>query len=42
VLCPVLVAQDEEASHLQAALTAAEAGRGGTVLLTGPLPAHRA
>ena len=35
VLCPVLVGRDEEASHLQAALAAAEAGHGGTVLLTG-------
>ena len=35
VLCPVLVGRDEEARHLQAALAAAQAGRGGTVLLTG-------
>jgi hypothetical protein len=35
VLCPVLVGRDEETGHLQAALAAAEAGHGGTVLLTG-------
>ena len=35
VLCPVLVGRDEEARHLQAALAAAQAGRGGTILLTG-------
>ena len=35
VLCPVLVGRDEETGHLQAALTAAQAGHGGTVLLTG-------
>ncbi len=35
VLCPVLVGRDEEARHLQAALAAAEAGRGGTALVTG-------
>ena len=35
VLCPVLVGRDEEIRHLQAALAAAEAGRGGTVLITG-------
>ena len=31
----MLVGRDEEARHLQAALAAAQAGRGGTVLLTG-------
>ena len=35
VLCPVLVGRDEETGHLQAALAAAQAGHGGTVLLTG-------
>ena len=35
VLCPELVGREEEARHLQAALAAAEAGRGGTVLVTG-------
>jgi AAA ATPase-like protein len=35
VLCPVLVGRDEETGHLQAALASAEAGHGGTVLLTG-------
>jgi len=35
VLCPVLVGRDEETGHLQAALAAAEAGHGCTVLLTG-------
>jgi DNA-binding CsgD family transcriptional regulator len=35
VLCPVLVARDDETRHLQAALASAEAGRGGTVLITG-------
>jgi AAA ATPase domain len=35
VLCPVLVGRDEEARLLLAALAAAEAGRGGTVLVTG-------
>ncbi len=35
VLCPVLVGRDEEARRLRAALTAAQAGRGGTVLLVG-------
>jgi DNA-binding CsgD family transcriptional regulator len=35
VLCPVLVGRDEEARRLQAALVAAEAGRGGAVFLTG-------
>jgi DNA-binding CsgD family transcriptional regulator len=35
VLCPVLVGRDKETGHLQAALAAAEAGHGGTVLLTG-------
>jgi DNA-binding CsgD family transcriptional regulator len=35
VLCPVLVGRDEEARLVQAALAAAEAGRGGTVLVTG-------
>jgi DNA-binding CsgD family transcriptional regulator len=35
VLCPVLVGRDEEARRLRAALAAAEAGRGGTVLLAG-------
>ena len=35
VLCPVLVGRDGENRHLQAALAAAEAGRGGTVFLTG-------
>jgi DNA-binding CsgD family transcriptional regulator len=35
VLCPELVGRDEEARHLQAALAAAAAGRGGTVLVTG-------
>ena len=35
VLCPVLVGRDDETGHLQAALAAAAAGHGGTVLLTG-------
>ncbi|MGB6580019.1 MAG: ATP-binding protein [Streptosporangiaceae bacterium] len=35
VLCPVLVGRDEEARQLRAALTAAEAGRGSAVFLTG-------
>ncbi len=35
MLCPVLVGRDEETRHLQAALAAAQAGQGGTVLLTG-------
>ena len=35
VLCPVLVGRDEEARRLQAALAAAEAGRGSAVLVTG-------
>jgi DNA-binding CsgD family transcriptional regulator len=35
VLCPVLVARDDETSQLQAALVRAEAGRGGVVFLTG-------
>ena len=35
VLCPVLVARDDETRHLQAALVRAEAGRGGAVFLTG-------
>ena len=35
VLCPVLVGRDEEARQLQAALAAAEAGRGGAVFLVG-------
>ena len=35
VLCPVLVGREEETGHLQAALAAAQAGQGGTVLLTG-------
>jgi len=35
VLCPVLVARDNETSHLQAALVKAEAGQGGAVFLTG-------
>jgi DNA-binding CsgD family transcriptional regulator len=34
-LCPVLVGRDGETRRLQAALAAAEAGRGGTVFLTG-------
>ncbi len=35
MLCPVLVGRDEEARQLQAALAAAEAGRGGAVFLVG-------
>ena len=35
VLCPVLVGRDEETARLRAALAAAQAGRGGTVLVTG-------
>ncbi|HEY2284215.1 MAG TPA: ATP-binding protein, partial [Streptosporangiaceae bacterium] len=35
VLCPVLVGRDEEARRLRAALTAAGAGRGGTLFLAG-------
>jgi len=35
VLCPVLVGRGEETAHLQAALAAAQAGHGGTVLVTG-------
>lgn len=35
MLCPVLVGRDEEARHIEAALTGAGAGIGGTVLLTG-------
>jgi len=35
VLCPVLVGREEETALLRAALTAAQAGRGGTVLMTG-------
>jgi DNA-binding CsgD family transcriptional regulator len=35
VLCPVLIARDDETGHLQAALVRAEAGRGGAVFLTG-------
>ncbi|HEY2692872.1 MAG TPA: AAA family ATPase [Streptosporangiaceae bacterium] len=35
VLCPVLVGRDGENRHLQDALAAAEAGRGGTAFLTG-------
>jgi predicted ATPase len=35
VLCPVLVGRDEETRRLRAALTAAGAGRGGTVFLAG-------
>jgi DNA-binding CsgD family transcriptional regulator len=35
VLCPVLVGRDEETRHLHAALAAAGAGHGGTVLVTG-------
>jgi DNA-binding CsgD family transcriptional regulator len=35
VLCPVLVGRDEEACHIEAALTEAGAGIGGTVLITG-------
>ena len=35
VLCPVLVGRGEETARLQAALAAAQGGRGGTVLVTG-------
>ena len=35
VLCPVLVGRAEEVRHLEAALAAAGAGRGGVVLITG-------
>jgi AAA ATPase domain len=35
VLCPVLVGRNEEARHIEAALAAAGAGNGGTVLVTG-------
>ena len=35
VLCPVLVGRGEEVRHLEAALAAAGAGRGGVVLITG-------
>jgi len=35
VLCPLLVGRDAESHRLRAALTAARAGRGGTVFLTG-------
>jgi DNA-binding CsgD family transcriptional regulator len=35
VLCPVLVSRDDEVAQLTAALAAARAGRGGTVLVTG-------
>ncbi len=35
VLCPVLVGRDEEIRYLQAALAAAEAGRGGTIFCAG-------
>jgi rhodanese-related sulfurtransferase len=35
VLCPVLVGREREARQLRDALAAAEAGRGGTVLLAG-------
>ena len=35
VLCPLLVGRDEEIGYLQAALTAAEAGRGGTAFFAG-------
>jgi DNA-binding CsgD family transcriptional regulator/tetratricopeptide (TPR) repeat protein len=35
VLCPVLVGRDEEIRYLQAALAAAEAGRGGTIFFAG-------
>jgi DNA-binding CsgD family transcriptional regulator len=35
VLCPVLVGRDEETRRLRAALTAAGAGRGGTLFLAG-------
>jgi AAA ATPase domain len=35
VLCPVLVGRNEEVRHLEAALAAAGAGRGGVVLITG-------
>jgi hypothetical protein len=35
VLCPVLVGREGETAHLQAGLAAAQAGRGGTVLVTG-------
>jgi len=35
VLCPVLVGRDAEVRHVEAALAAARAGHGGTVLITG-------
>jgi len=35
VLYPVLVGREEQTSHLQTALAAAQTGRGGTVLVTG-------
>jgi hypothetical protein len=35
VLCPVLAGRGDGTAHLRAALAAAQAGRGGTVLVTG-------